>query len=314
MTPCNKVTGCRPGYGVAIVSELETSELPFLIERLKKLWVLELLVEEGTFQKAASKARVTRSAISQTLSSLEKLYSKPLVVRNRGEVRATPFGAEILNQVRPILASLEILQPMPKIANAPKMTWLDLGAYESLAVALMPGLIKRLESQCPGIRIKIRVGRTALLATLVRKGELCMAVVIDNGFLDDLNVVSVAEDRLGLYIREPGCEGLPIGALAGGTDGQTTFHTRFLKALAISKKIGFSSDSLEAVLAATEQGSIAGVLPTRVAARAKQTLLEITPRKVIEQNLSSHRICLISQKNCDPAETIFLADEIRRLM
>lgn len=243
-------------------------ELPGLIDQLRKLWILDLVVRNGGFQKAALQAKVTRSAISQSISQLEKVHGRSLLVRERGSVRATPYCLDVLAKARPVLDSLSHLEPTRQ--PIPAMAWIDLGAFESLAIEIMPRLIKTLEKKCPGIRITVKVGRSGKLATMVRKGELCMAILIENDLLSGLTVIPVGEDRLGLFVSSSlpkefhslkALEKLPLGALSVGPDGVPIYFAKFIKALNLQKKVSFSSDSLEALLAATSHGSIVAILP-----------------------------------------------------
>src|SRR5258708_2656717 len=71
------------------------------VDQIKKLWVLDLIIQSGSLRKAALQAKVSPSAISQTLSALERSFGKPLLVRNKGEVTPTQDALSILNVVRP---------------------------------------------------------------------------------------------------------------------------------------------------------------------------------------------------------------------
>lgn len=293
------------------------------IDQLKKTWLLDLVVENGSFQKAALQAKVTRSAVSQTISQLEKVHGKILLIRDRGAIRATPYCLEILERARPVLGLLDQLEPRKERAAAPVMSWLDIGAYESLAIEIIPRLLKRVSLHSPNIRVTVRVARSATLASMVRKGELCMAVLVDNDALGGLDVVAVAEDRLGLYTsatlsRRPGARrvaaDLPLGSLAAGPDGMPRYLTRFLKALGISEPPTLASESFEALLEATAQGAVRAILPTRVARRRRKELIEITPSDLVASHSGRHRICMVNRRNCDPEENAFLAHEIRALL
>ena len=172
---------------------------PELIDQLKKLWILDTLVEQGSFAKAAIQAKVTRSAISQTISQLEKAHSKILLIREKGSIKPTPYCLEILAKVRPLLQSLETLKiNQPK--DVPQMSWLDIGTYESLAVTLLPPLTDILQQKCPGIKLTVKVARSGKLSTMVRRGELCMALIIENDLMEGLTVIPVGEDRLGFFV------------------------------------------------------------------------------------------------------------------
>jgi DNA-binding transcriptional LysR family regulator len=107
---------------------------------------------------------------------------------------------------------------------------------------------------------------------------------------------------------------LAVGDLFSGPDGQPRYHAKFIEAAKLPSHPTFTSDSLEAILAATAHGSIVGILPSRVAARSPIPLKEITPAHIPGKNLGFHKICLISRQNCDPKENDFLAAELRTLL
>lgn len=52
------------------------------VDQIKKLWILDLIIQAGSLKSAAQMAKVTPSAVSQALSSLEKNVGKPLVIRD----------------------------------------------------------------------------------------------------------------------------------------------------------------------------------------------------------------------------------------
>ena len=295
---------------------------PELIDQLRKLWILNTLIEEGSFVQAAVQAKITRSAISQTISKLEKKHRRVLLIRGKGSVKPTPYCLEVLAKARPLLKSLESLK-IQNTEGVPQMSWLDIGAFESLAVTLIPPLLDVLKVKCPGTRLTVKVARSGKLSTMVRKGELCMAIVIENDLMDGLTVIPVGQDRLGFYISATlpletqnwnATQTFSIGNLLAGPDGLPHYYSKFIKASDLPHPPSFTSDSLEAILAATEKGSIIGILPARVAARAGSPLREITRPEMREGGLGVHKICLISRQNCDPNENEFLATELRTLL
>jgi len=146
------------------------------VDQIKKLWVLDLIIQSGSLKKAALQAKVSPSAISQSLSSLEQSIGKPLLVRDRGSMLPTPDAMSILEVVRPAFAAFERLRDLQQ-TPAPQMSWLNFGTYESIAIDVLPGLILSLRERMPNLKLGLRVSRTANLLTMVRKGELCSALI-----------------------------------------------------------------------------------------------------------------------------------------
>ncbi len=291
------------------------------VDQIKKLWVLDLIIQSGSLKKAALQAKVSPSAISQSLSSLEESVGKPLLVRDRGAITPTQEALSILEVVRPAFEAFDRLRDLNH-APVPKLTWLNFGTYESIAIDILPGLIHSLRKKMPHLRLGLRISRTSNLLTMVRKGELCSALITEIDDLGRFYVKDVAEDRLGLYVssRLPiaqegwgAIEKFGIGSLAPGKDGFPRYFAKFMKQLD-SVRPFILSDSFETLRAAATAGSLVAVLPHRVAMR-DDNLLEITPPKSKAfKETGKHKICIISQSSCDPAETDFLAIEAGALL
>ena len=110
------------------------------VDQIKKLWVLDLVFRHGSLKKAALHAKVSPSAISQTLTSLEHSIGKPLLVRDRGSVTPTLDAMAILDIVRPAFQAFDRLKNLND-SPVPKISWMNFGTYESIAIDLLPGLI-----------------------------------------------------------------------------------------------------------------------------------------------------------------------------
>lgn len=289
------------------------------VDHIKKLWVLDLIIHCGSLRKAALQAKVSPSAISQTLTSLEHSVGKPLLVRERGTVTATEDALAILEVVRPAFAAFDRLKDLHS-APLPQMSWLNFGTYESIAVAVLPGLLNALKRKMPHVRLSLRISRTANLLTMVRKGELCSALVTQFDDIERFYAREVARDRLGLFYsaRQPlnprslkAIREIGVGTLAPGKDGLPRYFSRFQKQLEGVKPL-LLSDSFEALRAAAVSGAMVSVLPARVALR-NSDLVEVTPPGFGPER-GEHGIYVVSQLNCDREEADFMAAEAGRLM
>lgn len=289
------------------------------VDQIKKLWILDLIIQSGSLKAAAARAKISPSAVSQSLTALEKNVGKRLIVRNRGTVTATQEALSILDVVRPAFEAFDRLSELGS-QPIPKMTWLNLGTYESIAVDILPGLVHRLRERLPNLRLGMRIGRTDQLLSMVRKGELCSAIVTETDDLDKFYKVMICEDRLGVYVSTHhhalyanfrNIERLGLGSLTPNKGSLPRYYQRFLKRLGTIKP-SVLSESFETLRAAAASGTIAAILPHRVAMRSPD-LKEVTPEGDA-RTAGFHKIFVISQASCDPAEADFLALECRRLL
>lgn len=291
------------------------------VDQIKKLWVLDLIIRSGSLRNAALKAKVSPSAISQSLSSLETSFGKPLLIRERGRITPTQDALSILEVVRPAFEAFDRLRDINH-APTPQMTWLNFGTYESLAIDILPGMLHSLRQKMPHLRLGLRISRTSNLLTMVRKGELCSALITETDDLEKFYVKHVATDRLGVFIsnRHPIAEAswkavstYGLGSLAPGKGGLPRYFSRYLRRLQGVRPFVLS-DSFETLRAAAAAGTLAAVLPSRIAKRIDD-LLEITPPKnKFSAEKGEHKILIVSLASCDPAETDFLGNEAARLL
>ncbi|MCB0348064.1 MAG: LysR family transcriptional regulator, partial [Bdellovibrionales bacterium] len=293
------------------------------VDQIKKLWVLDLVIQQGSLKKASLQAKVSPSAISQTLTSLESSFGKPLLIRNKGSVIPTQDALSILEVVRPAFAAFDKLKDLNGL-SVPNMSWMSFGTYESIAIDFLPGFVHSLKQKLPNLRLSLRISRTANLLTMVRKGELCSALVAEVDSLDRFYVKEVASDRLGVYVSKnhrianegwSAIQQYGLGTLAPSKDGLPRYFAKFTKSHDLNKPT-LHTDSFETLRAVASSGVIAAILPTRVADRSDD-LLEITPSSLMGKNkrdVGSHKILVVSQASCDKEETDFVAAEAERIL
>lgn len=293
------------------------------VDQIKKLWILDLVIQQGSLKKASLQAKVSPSAISQTLTSLEHAFGKPLLIREKGAVTPTQDAIVILEVVRPAFEAFDRLRDLNG-APVPKISWMNFGTYESIAIDLLPGLIHSLRQKLPTLRLSLRISRTSNLLTMVRKGELCSALITEVDDLDRFYVKQVTEDRLGLYVSKKhgiasdgwsAIEKFGYGSLAPGKDGLPRYFSKFIRQYDLTKP-SIVSDSFETLRAAAAAGAIVAILPNRVARRLDD-LLEINPTistPKAPKETGRHKILVVSQTNCDREEADFVAIEARRLL
>ncbi len=289
------------------------------VDQIKKLWILDLVIQSGSLKKAALLAKISPSAISQTLTALEAAYGKPLIIRERGAATPTSDATTILNVVRPAFEAFDRLKDLNSI-EAPRISWLNFGTYESVAIDILPGLINTFRQKLPKARLGLRIARTSQLLTMVRKGELCSALITEVDEIDRFYKKEVYEDRLGLYVspRHPiaqdgwkALEKYGVGSLSPSKDGLPRYFTKFLKNID-SVKPTVLCESFETLRSAAAAGVIVSILPKRVADRFDD-LIELKPPKVFSDS-GKHKLLVVSLLNCDKEETDFLAAESAKLL
>lgn len=287
--------------------------------QLKKLWTLKQVVELGSLKRAADRSKVSISAVSQSLTSLEKTLGRKLLVRQNRKLVPSQYCLDLLSQVEPaftIFSSLE--QDSICAMKTPKMSWLDFGTSECLAGSLLPELTKALRLKLPKLKLTLRVDSCDSLIKLVRENKLCMAVITEQETPSGLSVFTLFEERLGLYcssefsVRDG--SKLDVATLIPPLKGHPYYYSKFLKAISPSLRPGLNSDNLDSLYRIAADGIMAAVLPERYAMKTPGVLKEIRlPAHDKSPTLGRYKISMISQKNCDPEEDAFLLSEIKNI-
>ncbi len=296
--------------------------------QIKRLWNLKLVVEVGSIKKAATHANVTSSAMSQSISGLEVSIGRKLLLRKKQKLVPTEYGSQLLKSAEPAFGLCFDLQR--NLSNGcvilPKIDWLDLATTESLAVDILPEIVKRLRGHYPNIRLKVKSGRSSELTKAVRKAEICMALVEENDYMQGVTAIPIAEERLGFFCSVENSsrkgsdliESLGVGTLTCGLDGHPPHYTKFLRILGKSVKPTLSSESYEVLRAAAVEGVVVAILPSRVACRKLDDLIEVFPteKKIAskEKSPGTYRLYLVCEPGCTTEENDFLAMEIKSII
>ena len=178
----------------------------------------------------------------------------------------------------------------------------------------------------PGLSLSIKASRSSpSLTALVRKGELDMALVEENDAIGEMVKISVAQDRYGFFrsskekIRKPGAktfDRLGIGAISPDPEEYTSHLLKFTQVLGKQFRPTFLAESYELLRSTAVAGSIVAILPTRVANRRPNELVEIFPSGDHPSKLvfNYYKIFLIHELGCPTDESNFLAKEIKSLI
>jgi DNA-binding transcriptional LysR family regulator len=120
---------------------------------LNLLVTFEVLMDEGSVAGAAEKLGKTPSAVSHALARLREQLGDPLMVKVGGRMQPSPFALTLIDDVRPILRSIQrvVAPPQPFDPATSTRTF-------RIAVPAIPSLINavfaRLSDAAPGVSLE----------------------------------------------------------------------------------------------------------------------------------------------------------------
>lgn len=164
-----------------------------MLDGIEALAALEQL---GTISEAATRLRLTQSAVSKRLQALQDAVGFRLLERDGRRVRLTARGLEFVQRARPLMAELRALT---RPVEGPSVKSLSLAMADSIASSWGPEVLSRALAELPGITVDLHAHRSVLVIESVRLGRyhvgLCTAppgardLVEHELFLEPLTVV-----------------------------------------------------------------------------------------------------------------------------
>ena len=196
---------------------------------IDKLDALAALHATGTMGQAAVRLRITQSAVSKRIAALEAEVGQALITRQGRRVRLTLRAQRLLEDARPLLASLREVLAVPAEAEREN---LRVAATDSLLASWLPATLRGALDRLPGLTLELHAHRGPALLERVRAGDYTL------GFCP----ASAGDDEL--LVREVGREPMVIvpSALRPLTPGKVVevwaIETQSLTWEAIATRVG----------------------------------------------------------------------------
>lgn len=150
---------------------------------VRRLRLLRELALRGTIASVAEALSFSPSAVSQQLGVLEREAGVPLLERTGRSVRLTPAGRALVEHTEAVLAQLEQAKADLVDVRAGLSGPVRIGAFPSATRALVPGALRALAAEHPGLTPMVSEVDPADVGNALRAGELDVALVHDYDFV-----------------------------------------------------------------------------------------------------------------------------------
>ena len=173
---------------------------------LKKYEAFVKTVRLGGLTNAAKALGSTQSRISHILRDLEEEFGFELMERNRGGIKLTEAGAMILPKMEAILQGEQELTQLLEDIRSANAGSVRLGAFTSVAVHWLPGMIRAFQQAHPKAELAMFNGDYHDIEQWLHSGDRNFG--LDTGWH--------AGRSGGGYADTDGCGRCDFGALAHG--------------------------------------------------------------------------------------------------
>lgn len=162
---------------------------------LRHLVSFAAVAERLHFRQAAEALALAQPALSRQVRQLEEAVGAPLLSRTRRKVELTPAGRQLLEQVLPLLDTLQAVPERVRAVAAGEAGVLRV-QFTGLAMAtVLPALLRRFSALHPQVRIELTESPTSRQLPALLSGE------IDLGFFHPDSIPGGIATRLLLKER-----------------------------------------------------------------------------------------------------------------
>jgi DNA-binding transcriptional LysR family regulator len=164
---------------------------------LRHLEALRAVSVEGTFGRAAKRLGYSQSAISQQIAALERVVGEKMFDRPGGPkpVRLTAAGRMLLGHAEEVLERVARLARNVGEYKAGTSGRIDLGVFQSVAVKVVPIVVRRLRETAQGVDVRLFESRSdSELVAKVANHELDLTFTVRAPSQPGLEVEDLVSD------------------------------------------------------------------------------------------------------------------------
>jgi DNA-binding transcriptional LysR family regulator len=168
---------------------------------LRELSAFVAVVEEGGMSAASRRLHVSQSALSQTVSALEREIGVELLERTSTGVRPTEAGTTLLAEARAVLARYhQAVRTMASYSTDASGT-IRLGIPLELAPDVLPKALAKFAAESPKTRVVPRHLSTAAQLAALRSDDLDLGLVRERPAGSEFDALLVAQENLGVLLE-----------------------------------------------------------------------------------------------------------------
>lgn len=148
----------------------------------------------GQFQEAADLLFISPSALSRRIASIEASIGGAVFHRSTRQVRLTPLGAALYEQMSPLLAQMDsCFSQAMRLAKGDEGN-LVFATVATVAYSLLPVVLSQFKQRHPGVFVAVRDGIASSITSLVEQGQAEFGIASQLAFGS-----AVEAQRIGSY-------------------------------------------------------------------------------------------------------------------
>lgn len=148
---------------------------------IENLETLLTLARTGTMMEASTELRITQSAVSKRISTLERYYDRKLIQKKGRRVELTQHGQRLVDKISPVLSELRgLFIDEPGGARGE----LIIGVSDAILSSWGPRVFRDVQAKMPEANFVFHTHRTPVVLDRIRSGEFMVGVCTGSDTLD----------------------------------------------------------------------------------------------------------------------------------
>ncbi|MDI1226350.1 MAG: LysR family transcriptional regulator [bacterium] len=224
--------------------------------------------------RAAERLGISQPSLSLAMQRLEDSVGVGLLVRSKRGVTLTPAGKQLLAHAKQLMQAWDDVKAGALASQNDIQGSYSIGCHPSMGMNLLAHIIPTLMKQHPKLDFRLRHDISRKVAEDVVSMKTDIGIVVNPVQHPDLVIHHLASDEVTLWTKEKARD-LPDVLICDPELLQTQGIMKKLKKAGISFSRTLTCSSLEVIGDLTAHGGGTGIIPARVAARAKQKLQRV---------------------------------------
>ncbi|MGG2057587.1 LysR family transcriptional regulator [Lysinibacillus pakistanensis] len=169
---------------------------------LRDLKAFMVVVEHGSFTKAASESFVSQPSLSKSIKKLEETLRVELLSRSTRHVELTDAGSIVYKQGQKIMGSvMELHILLDDLLNI-QTGAIKLGIPPLIGTLFFPDIARNFHMQYPKVRLELVERGAKMIGTLVENGEVDIGIVVLPTDERKFSVQPFVEDQFFVFIND----------------------------------------------------------------------------------------------------------------
>ena len=144
---------------------------------------------------SAERNRVSTSAVSQAIRSLEAYFGVELLQHSRNRFTLTPDGASLLERSYELFAASQSLEEGLKRGQKKGAGKVSFATQQSIANHLLPQFMANMQQSYPDLQIQIKLATTDTVKTWLQTNEVEFGISVDNVDQDEFVSVPIYKGK-----------------------------------------------------------------------------------------------------------------------